>query len=292
MKVLVTGANGQLGQDVMKQLQDSGYEAVATSIESFDLSLIGDIADWIAEYNADWVVNCAAYTQVDKAEEDVELAFRINRDAAKEIASGVAHTQGKLLHISTDYVFDGKKSSPYKEDDDTNPLSVYGRSKLEGEHEIKKILPNAIILRTAWIFGEHGNNFIKTILRLALDKKELRVVNDQVGSPTWTVDIAKAISVLMGNNEQGVYHFTSDGEASWYEVACEVIDLARQLNYDIKTENILPISTDEYPTLAARPAYSVLSNAKIKEIMTSGIPGWKNSLYSMMKLYKHSCKTE
>jgi dTDP-4-dehydrorhamnose reductase len=286
VKVLVTGAKGQLGQDVLKQLQNSGWEVIAASRENLDLSLIEHVADRVAEYNADWVVNCAAYTQVDKAEEDVELAFRINRDAAKEIAKGVAHTQGKLLHISTDYVFDGWKSSPYTEDDAANPLSVYGRSKLAGEDEIKKILPNAIILRTAWIFGVHGNNFIKTILRLAAEKQELRVVNDQIGSPTWTVDIANAISVLIKNDEHGVYHFTSEGEVSWYDVACEIIDLAKQLGYEVITETVLPISTDEYPTLAVRPAYSVLSNKKIKKIMTSGMPDWKNSLYSMMKLYK------
>lgn len=288
MKVLVTGAKGQLGQDVLKKLQDSGHEVIEASRENLDLSILESVADRIAEYNADWVVNCAAYTQVDKAEEDVESAFRINRGAAKEIARGVEHTQGKLLHISTDYVFDGKKSSPYKEDDNTNPLSIYGRSKLEGEHEIKKILPNAIILRTAWIFGEHGNNFVKTILRLASEKRELHVVNDQIGSPTWTVDIAKAIVELIDKNEQGVYHFSSEGEVSWYDVACEVVNIAKQLNYEIKTENILPISTDEYPTLAKRPEYSVLSNIKIKEIMKSGIPDWKTSLYSMMKLYKHN----
>ena len=286
VKVLVTGAQGQLGQDVMQQLQASGYETIGLSREDLDLSLIEAIADKIAAYNADWVVNCAAYTQVDKAEEDTELAFRINRDAAGEIAKGVARTQGKLFHISTDYVFDGKKSSPYKEDDDVNPLSVYGRSKLEGENEIKKILPNAIILRTAWVFGEHGNNFVKTILRLASNKQELRVVNDQVGSPTWTIDIAKAISVLINNDEQGTYHFTSEGEVSWYDVACEVISLARQLKYKVVTENILPISTDEYPVSATRPAYSVLSDEKIKEVIGIEIPVWKESLYSMMQLYK------
>jgi dTDP-4-dehydrorhamnose reductase len=291
VKVLVTGAKGQLGQDILKQLQNSGWEVIATSREDLDLSLIEHVADRVTEYNADWVVNCAAYTQVDKAEEDVELAFRINRDAVKEIAKGVAKTQGKLLHISTDYVFDGKKSFPYEEGDDTNPLNIYGRSKLEGEDEIKKILPNVIILRTAWVFGEHGNNFVKTILRLAAGKQELRVVNDQIGSPTWTVDIARAISVLIDNDEQGVYHFSSEGVVSWYDVAREVISLAKQLGYEVITETVLPISTDEYPTLAARPAYSVLSTKKIKKNLALEIPGWKNSLYSMMKLYKHNCKT-
>lgn len=287
MKVLITGAKGQLGNNVRIEMQAAGCEVIAVDVDDLDLLKTELIADQISEYNADWVINCAAYTQVDRAEDEPDMAFSINRDAAREIATGVSRTNGNLLHISTDYIFDGKKNTPYKEDDEAKPLSIYGASKLEGENEIRLILPNALILRTAWVYGVFGNNFVKTILQLASNRSELKIVSDQVGSPTWAFDIARTIAALINMNESGTYNFTSQAEVSWYDFACEILNNARQLDYKIVTENVVPISTSEYPAKAVRPKYSALSNEKINNLLGSG-PEWKKSLYSMISLLKNT----
>ena len=193
MRILVTGSTGQLGFEVVRAFSPSGHEIIAPERSELDFLNPGQVAERVRHFQADWVINCAAYTQVDRAESEVEQAFVINRDSAGQLAGAVAGYGGNLLHVSTDFVFDGKQSRPYREDDVARPLGVYGRSKREGEQAVRSALPEATILRTAWVYGVHGHNFVKTILRVAREGKPLRVVDDQVGSPTWARDIAGAI---------------------------------------------------------------------------------------------------
>ncbi len=288
MKILVTGANGQLGHETLLMLQNKGIDAVGIGRKELDFSQPEKVAKYIASQRADWVINCAAYTQVDKAEDDAELAFRVNRDAAKAVAEGVQRYAGRLLHISTDFIFDGKQSHPYKENDPARPLGVYGQSKWEGEQAVREILPRAIILRTAWVYGVFGNNFVKTILRLGSEREELGVIDEQLGSPSSTVDISQAMYALIEKECTGVYHFTNEGVASWYDFAQAIVEEARSLEFDLKIKRLKPIPTHAYPTPAARPAYSVLSKEKIRGILDYPVPHWRESLRTMLKELKET----
>ena len=288
MKILVTGANGQLGHETLLMLQNKGINAVGIGRKELDFSQPEKVAKYIASQRADWVINCAAYTQVDKAEDDTELAFRVNRDAAKAVAEGVQRYAGRLLHISTDFIFDGKQSHPYKENDPARPLGVYGQSKWEGEQAVREILPQAIILRTAWVYGVFGNNFVKTILRLGSEREELGVIDEQLGSPSSTVDISQAMYALIEKECTGVYHFTNEGVASWYDFAQAIVEEARSLEFDLKIKRLKPIPTHAYPTPAARPAYSVLSKEKIRGILDYPVPHWRTSLKTMLKKLKET----
>ena len=283
MKILVTGTAGQLGRELMLMLQAAGEEVVGIDQQELDLSRTDEVASGIANYGVDWVINCAAYTQVDKAEEDRELAFLINRDSAGAVAIGVKRCRGRLVHISTDFIFDGKQSRPYKEDDVANPLGVYGQSKLEGEQLVHKVMPEAIILRTAWVYGIHGHNFVKTMLRLAAEREELNVVDDQIGTPSWTADIASAIQTLINRNAAGTYHFTNEGVASWYDFADSIVHIARDLDFPIKAKIVKPIPSSEFPTPATRPPYSVLNKQKIRNLLDRDIPHWQQSLEQMLR---------
>jgi len=284
MKYLVTGANGQLGRETVLALQAAGEDVTGIGREGVDFSKPGTVAAAIRGYQADWVINCAAYTQVDRAEEEPDLAFCINRDSAGEVAKGVASYGGRLLHVSTDYVFNGEQSHPYREEDTPAPINVYGQSKWEGEQAVQQALPNALILRTAWVYGAHGNNFVKTILRLAQEREELRVVDDQIGTPTWTVDIAKATQTLMNNDASGIYHFTNEGVASWYDFSVEIVSIAKEIGLPTKVERIVPISTKEYPTAARRANCAVLSKEKIRCKLAYQVPHWEVSLRVYMRL--------
>lgn len=284
MKVLVTGAGGQLGRELVLLLERSGVEAVALTRAELDLSGDADaITAAIADERADWVVNCAAYTQVDKAESEAELAYTINRDAAAAIARGVKESGGRLLQVSTDFVFGGDQSTPYREDDPPDPLGVYGKSKHAGEQAVLGVLPEALILRTAWVYGSHGHNFVRTILRVAGEREELRVVDDQIGTPSWTRDIAEAMLALIRAEAAGVYHFTNEGVASWYDFALAVVELGTELGFSLRARAIRPIPTTEYPTPARRPAYSVLSKTKIRPLLPAPIPHWRRSLRAMLE---------
>ncbi|MDH3901578.1 MAG: dTDP-4-dehydrorhamnose reductase, partial [Gammaproteobacteria bacterium] len=236
----------------------------------------------------DWVINCAAWTLVDKAETESEPAFVINRDSPGMLAGAVARHGGRLLHVSTDFVFDGRQARPYREDDSPNPIGAYGRSKLEGEQAVLAALPGAVILRTAWIYGVRGHNFVKTIIRAAVADRPLRVVDDQVGSPTWSRDIAGAITVLVEKEACGLYHYTNSGSTSWHGFATAILADAPQAGFDLLTDTVEPIPTSAWPTPAARPPYSVLDTHKIQGIMEASIPNWRDSLKSMLGEL-HSC---
>jgi dTDP-4-dehydrorhamnose reductase len=222
---------------------------------------------------------------VDKAETEPDLAYSINATAPKIMAESAEKIKAKFLHISTDYVFDGRKNTPYLETDLTNPLGVYGQSKLRGEEEIKTVNSQAIILRTAWVYGSYGkSNFVKTMLRLGKEREELKVVVDQVGSPTWAKDIATAITQLLINadNPPGIYNFTNSGVASWFDLTKAIFEEAKISGIPLKIQRVIPITTAEYPTPAVRPAYSVLSGQKISQQLDYIPPYWRDSLKAML----------
>lgn len=282
MTILITGANGQLGRETILALQADGVSHIALGRGDVDFARPDTVAGAIADYAADWVINCAAYTSVDKAEEERELAFAVNSDAARAVAEGVKRSGGKLLHLSTDFVFGGERSRPYEEDSTPGPLGVYGQSKLAGERAVREVMPEAIILRTAWVYGVHGHNFVKTMLRLAAERPELRVVDDQVGTPSWTSDIVKAMLRLIHVEAAGTYQFTNEGVASWYDFAHAILAFARQAGVPVVAERIVPIAAADFPSPAQRPAYSVMSKARIRRLLDYDIPHWRDSLRAML----------
>ncbi len=285
MKILVTGVTGQLGSEVATEFKRFGHEVIATDRQSLDFLQPVQAAAVIRLQQPDWVINCAAYTQVDRAESEPEKAFIINRDTPAQLAQAVAAYGGRLLQLSTDFVFDGTQTRPYVEDDATNPPGVYGRSKLEGEQAVQRELPGAVILRTAWVYGAHGHNFVKTMLRLATAGSPLRVVSDQRGTPTWTSDIVAAIVALVDQQASGVFHFTASGETSWHGFASAILEEAASAGFTIRTGKVEPIATTEYPTPATRPAYSVLNTDKISACLPFTIPAWRDSLKNMLQEY-------
>ena len=283
-KVLLIGAKGQVGQELQVTLPQLG-EVISIGREELDLTNSEKIGQLIREIHPDYLVNAAAYTAVDKAETEPDLAYSINAIAPKIMAESAEKIKAKFLHISTDYVFDGRKNTPYLETDLTNPLGVYGQSKLRGEEEIKTVNSQAIILRTAWVYGSYGkSNFVKTMLRLGKEREELKVVVDQVGSPTWAKDIATAITHLLINvdNPPGIYNFTNSGVASWFDLTKAIFEEAKISGIPLKIQRVIPITTAEYLTPAVRPAYSVLSGQKISQQLDYIPPYWRDSLKAML----------
>ena len=273
--VLVTGSNGQLG--IALQKIPNNLERIKfyfTDVDTLDICDKAQIEDFIKAHNIDVIVNCAAYTAVDKAEDETELCMRINRDAVRNIGEVAASVNAKVIHISTDYVFDGCGTRPYREDDPTSPVSIYGASKLAGEQALLQVCPDSVIIRTAWLYSETGNNFVKTMLRLGAERNILGVVADQKGTPTYADDLAEAIKAVLISERfvPGIYHYTNEGECTWYDFAVKIFEIA-----DIKC-NVKPLATTEYPTRAKRPAYSILDKAKIKEVYSVNIPIWENGL--------------
>lgn len=253
VKILVTGANGMLGQDLCPMLEDNGYDVIETDIHNLDITDYKACKAIISKENPDIVIHCAAYTNVDKAEEDLVTATRINVKGTENIAKTCAEFDITLVYISTDYIFDGTKDSPYTPNDKPNPINNYGLTKLQGENFVKKYCQNFYIIRTSWLYGHHGKNFVETMLALKA-KDELKVVNDQYGCPTWTVELANGIVDIIENKEFGIYHVCGSGNTSWYEFAKEIFEIER-----IKT-NLKPCSTEEFPRPAKRPKYSIMDN--------------------------------
>lgn len=277
--ILITGANGQLGCELQHLIPlYPQFRFFPTDVDTLDLCDKGAIESFIEKNRIDYIINCAAYTAVDKAEDDMALCYRINRDAVQNLAEA-ACGKAKVIHISTDYVFDGTSDRPLREADKTNPQSVYGKSKLEGEQILLQIAPDSIIIRTAWLYSSFGNNFVKTMIRLGKEKESLNVVSDQSGTPTYAADLAKAVLDIIEESgkshsfQSGIYHYSNEGVCSWYDFCLKIHELA-----GIKTCKVHPVSTAGYPTKAVRPAYSVLDKTKIKETFHLKIPHWEESL--------------
>jgi len=285
-KILLTGKNGQLGQDLQPLLTPLG-DLIPLGKEELDLSKPDQIWESIHSHQPDLIINAGAYTAVDQAEREPKLAHAINSEAPTILAQCAQQIGARLFHISTDYVFDGGNNQPYTEQDQPNPTSVYGKSKLAGELGIQNNCSNYIILRTAWVYGAYGKkNFVKTMLRLGKERDELNVVSDQLGSPSWTYDIAQAIAGLIANLPasplQEIYHFTNSGVASWYDFSLAIFEEAKVLGFPLIIKRVSPISTAEYPTLAKRPPYSVLSGEKIAKVLGTRPPQWRVSLREML----------
>ena len=279
-KILVTGANGQLGSEI-KMLAPNypHFDFIFTDIEDFPLDKSAVIQTNFKRIHPDIVINCAAYTAVDKAEQDQVVADAINHLAIATLADLCTKSGAKLVHISTDYVFDGTSPVAYKEEDDPNPKSVYGVTKLAGETACLKNCPESIIIRTAWVYSEFGNNFVKTMLRLMSERDTLNVVNDQVGSPTYAADLAQVILTILDSTrwESGIYHYSNAGEISWFDFAQDIKEIAQ------KTCEISGIPASNYPTPAERPAYSLLDKSKIKAVYGIEAVNYKISLRIMME---------
>lgn len=317
--ILLIGAAGQLGQELQRKLPRVGT-VKSLDRSCLDLTQADRIYQAVYECKPDVIVNAAAYTAVDQAEREPELAHAINAEAPTTLAEIASRIGASLVHVSTDYVFDGQAHMPYQESALTGPISAYGRSKLAGEIGIRQACDRHIILRTAWVYGTWGKgNFVKTMLRLGGDRPEIRVVADQVGAPTWAADLAQAIAILIsrsgttsvrvhqglpngllvqsgshvnGSSKEslwGTYHFTNSGVASWYDFSVAIFEIARQLGFPLQVQRVVPISTAEYPTPAQRPAYSVLSLKKTAAVLGGYPPHWRQSLKKMLaELYTHS----
>jgi dTDP-4-dehydrorhamnose reductase len=286
-KILITGITGQVGQELIDSLKGYG-EIFCLARQQVDLADEDSIRNAIRVIKPHIIVNPAAYTAVDKAETELELATAINGNAPRIIAEEAEKINAAVIQVSTDYVFDGTKNTPYLPDDATNPIGIYGKTKLMGEVGIEKNCSRHLILRTAWVYGARGHgNFVKTMLRLGADREELRVVADQIGSPTYAKDIAMTINNLIGKIDSqecywGIYHYTNSGVASWYDFAVTIFEEAKQLGFPLKVRQIIPITTADYPTPAQRPSYSVLSNQKLNQLLGTIPPHWRHSLRKML----------
>lgn len=282
--ILITGSKGQLGNEIARLFSlYPEFNFHPADIAELDLNKKKPVNDFISDNNIDYVINCAAYTAVDKAEDDIENCFAINRDSVNNLAEATAG-KTKIIHLSTDYVFDGTSDHPYNETDPVNPQSVYGKSKLEGENILTKKLPDtSMIIRTSWLYSSFGNNFVRTMIRLGKERETLNVVSDQTGTPTYAGDLAGAILEIVRFSEKndyfpsGIYHYSNEGICSWYDFTLKIHEYA-----GITSCKVQPISTKEYPTKAKRPMYSVLDKNKIKKTFGLVIPEWKDSLKKMI----------
>lgn len=275
-KVLITGAKGQLGLDCIKGLSEE-YVTVELAKEQLNITSLDDVINIVREIKPYIVINAAAYTNVDQAEKEVDLAYQINALGARNLAVACLETQSKLVHISTDFVFNGEKNEPYIEFDKTDPLSVYGKSKLMGEELIKEINPRHFIFRTSWLYGANGNNFVKAMLKLAKENKVLKIVNDQKGTPTYTKDLVEIIKKVIETDANGIYHTSNEGECTWYEFAKNIFEI---LKIDI---DILPITTKELNRPAKRPSYSVMRNYMLELEFNYKMRNWKSSLKAFLE---------
>ncbi len=286
-KLVLLGSQGMLGQMVLT-LAPSNYNIVPLDRSQLNLARLDEIAPFLKSLSPDIILNCAAYTAVDRCEEAEEDAFLLNAQLPGTLAAVAKSIGARLVHISTDYVFDGKGTVPYCEEDPVGPLSVYGRSKLEGEQQIENSgLDDWLIIRTSWLYGPCGKNFADTILKLAKERTALSVVDDQVGSPTFTGDLADAIFCLLETDAKGMFHFSSDGSCSWYGFACALIEGEKCAGGDLTIESIQPIDTGGYPLPATRPAYSVLSKERYQEVTGAVVPHWRDGLARFFECRKN-----
>lgn len=276
MKVLITGLAGQLGHETAGVLRTRGTPFLGVGSAELDITDRKQVLRLITDCHPDAVIHCAAYTQVDRAEDDVERCMRVNVEGTRNIAEACRAVGAKMLYISTDYVFPGTGETPWETDDPTGPLNVYGKSKLEGELAVKELLDRLFIVRTSWLIGEHGNNFVKTMLRLAEEHRTLRVVEDQIGSPTFTADLAPLLCDMIETEKYGVYHATNEGFCSWAELAEAVFRLAKK---DVTVQHV---STEEYGAKTLRPKNSRLSKRSLDENGFARLPEWKRSLGTML----------
>ena len=270
--ILVTGSTGQLGSDVVKELLKRGYSTLSPNRSEFNLCSEDSIRNYILNSNCEAIVHCAAYTQVDKAEDEKDLCIKINATATKHIVKCAKILDIPMIYISTDYVFDGTKDGEYTENDETNPINIYGESKLAGEKYVQEILDKYYIVRTSWVFNINGKNFIETMLRLSKTNNQLSIVNDQIGSPTYTRDLSRLLVDMLETNKYGLYHATNEGYCSWYEFANTIFKLAN-INIDIRA-----INSNEYASRAKRPLNSKLSKDKLIEYGFKPLPNWKDAL--------------
>ncbi len=279
-KVLVCGAGGQLGSEI-KAIEKNEANYLYTDRSELDITNKKAVVDFVLQHKIGVIVNCAGYTQVDEAEAHFEMANQVNYLAVKNLAEVCSELNIYLIHISTDYVFDGTKKQPYKEEDMPNPQTIYGKTKLAGEEVVQKLCENYLILRTSWLYSAYGNNFVKTIQRLSGEKSELKVVSDQIGSPTYALDLAKFIVFFIEKKhyktKQGGYHFANKGAVSWYEFAEEIVSLLKN------GCKVKPCSSKEYPTKAVRPKYSVLDTTKLQRDFNYQLSGWRDSLFEFFK---------
>jgi len=284
-RILLTGANGQVGEELRQTLLPLG-EVVAIDRTRWDMADPDAIRAIIQAEQPNLIVNAAAYTAVDKAESETDLAHLVNATAPQVLATAARELGAGLIHISTDYVFDGTSSSPYLETAATHPLGAYGQTKLLGEEAIRQHCPLHMIIRTAWVYGVQGKgNFVKTMLRVGAQREELRVVTDQIGAPTWSKDLALAIAQLapqLTPETAGTYHYTNSGVCSWYDFAVAIFEEAAALGFPLQVQRVVPIATDEYPTPAQRPAFSVLSLRKTAALLGAPPPHWRESLRKML----------
>jgi dTDP-4-dehydrorhamnose reductase len=283
--ILITGARGQLGNELKVVSKNFyGYQFIFTDIDTLDITSPEQTADFIKKSRPDWIINCAAYNLVDKAESEPDIAMLINGTAVKNITEVIRGSECRFIHISSDYIYDGKSNVPYNEYSPANPLSAYGRSKLAGE-KYALLHQGSMIIRTSWLYSSFGNNFVKTILKHAGEKESLRVVSDQTGTPTYAADLAGAIlNIISGviRNQialnAGIYNYSNEGVCTWYDFATEII---KEAGLNCK---VIPILTSDYPLAAQRPAYSVMDKSKIKDNYGLSIPHWRTSLNKCMKL--------
>lgn len=281
MKVLVTGVKGQLGYDVVNELEKRGIEAVGVDIEEMDITDAASVSSVIHREMPDAVIHCAAYTAVDAAEENEALCRRVNADGTRNIAQVCKELNCKMIYISTDYVFGGQGERPWEPEDDRDPQSVYGQTKYEGELAVQELLDKYFIVRIAWVFGVNGKNFVKTMLKLSENHDTITVVNDQFGSPTYTYDLARLLVDMVLTEKYGVYHATNEGICSWYDFACAIFEEAG-IDMTVK-----PVSTAEYGAKASRPANSRMSKEKLTENGFERLPAWRDALKRYLEVLKN-----
>lgn len=282
MRVLVTGASGQLGKDVVALFQQKGHEVMGCSRSELDITSLEQCQQVIGGFQPDSIVHCAAYTAVDAAETDVDGAYKVNAVGTRNVAVASEKVGAKLVYISTDYVFNGRSAVPYQEYDNTDPQSVYGKSKRAGEILAQSLSSRYFIVRTSWVYGLHGNNFVKTMLRLGQEKPQLQVVHDQKGSPTYTVDLARFLEELVHTEKYGIYHASNSGDCTWYEFTQAIFEEAQKLGFKI-TAQVEPCTTEQFPRPAPRPANSVMDHLSIRTNGFTDLRPWREGLKDFLE---------